>query len=168
MSFLDNLLNRNPTREWRAQPGLDVVLDLDDESFCGIRLGERADRLRKLGPAEDAARARAGSYRYTSRGFYCQEELGRFVEVVLWYAASLEGQAFGGPVRRNGATAVFAPGTTEAELAAHLGKPDERESSAAEEGVSSGSTLTWHLNRTDCVAEFVGEHLDELWLGTRT
>jgi hypothetical protein len=168
VSFLDNLFDRNPTREWRAQPGLELGLDLDDESFCGIRLGERADRIQRLGPAEDAAPARARSYRYTSRGFYCQEEQGRFVEVVLWYAASLDGQAFAGPVRRNGAAAVFGPETTEAELVAHLGQPGERESSEAEEGVSSGATLTWHLNRTDCVAEFISNRLDELWLGTKT
>ena len=168
MRLLDDLLNRNPTRDWRAQPGLAPLLDLDEESFCGIRLGEKADRLQKLGPAEDAATARHGSYRYTSRGFYCDEEQGRFVEVVLWYAASLESQAFTGPVRRNGAAAAFTPVTTEAELVAHLGPPAERKSSEAEDGVSGGASLTWHLNRTDCVAEFIDDHLDELWLGTRT
>ena len=168
MSLLDNLLNRNPTKDWLAQPGLALLLDLDEESFCGIRLGEKADRLQKLGPAEDAAKARLRSYRYTARGFYCEEEQGRFVEVVLWYGASLDGQAFSGPVRRNGAGVVFSPVTTEAELVAHLGPPAEHESSAAEEGVSGGASLTWHLNRTDCVAEFIDDHLDELWLGTKT
>jgi hypothetical protein len=168
MSLLDNLLNRNPTKDWLAQPGLALLLDLDEESFCGIRLGEKADRLQKLGPAEDAAKARLFSYRYTTRGFYCEEEQGRFVEVVLWFAASLEGQAFVGPVRRNGATLVFNPATTEAELVAHLGKPDERESTDAEAEMSGGASLTWHLNRTDCVAEFIDDHLDELWLGTKT
>lgn len=69
MGLLDNLLNRNPTADWRAQPGLALVLDLDEESFCGIRLGEKAERLEKLGPAEDAAKARIRRYRYTSKGF---------------------------------------------------------------------------------------------------
>ncbi|MDP3773212.1 MAG: hypothetical protein Q8Q85_03000 [Gemmatimonadales bacterium] len=166
MSFLDNLLNRNPTREWRAQPGLQLVLDLDDESFCGIRLGERADRLNKLGPAEDAAAARRGSYWYGSRGFLCREEQGRFVELEAVYSGG-EGQPFAGLVRRNGATATLAPQTTEPDLVAHLGKPDERKASEAEEGISSGASLTWHLNRTDCVAEFVDQQLDQLWLGTK-
>jgi len=168
MGLLDNLLNRNPTKDWRAQPGLALVLDLDEESFCGIRLGEKAERLQKLGPAEDAAKARVQSYRYTSRGFYCEEEQGRFVEVVLWYGAALEGQAFAGPVRRTGANVVFGAGTTEAEVVAHLGPPAKRESSDAEEGMSGGASLTWQLNRTDCVAEFISDRLDELWLGTKT
>jgi hypothetical protein len=167
VSFLDNLLDRNPTREWRAQPGLELVLDLDDESFCGIRLGERADRLQKLGRAEDAGAARRHEYRYWSRGFLCREEQGRFVEAEVTYTVGV-GQPFAGPVRRNGATAVFTPDTTEPELVAHLGKPDEREASEAEEGISSGATLTWHLNRTDCVAEFISDRLDQVWLGTRT
>lgn len=167
MSFLDNLLNRNPTREWRAQPGLELVLDLDDESFSGIRLGERADRLQKLGPAEDATAARRGAYRYWSRGFECREEQGRFVEVDAIYTEGV-GRPFAGPVRRNGAAATLTPQTTERELVAHLGQPDERESSEAEEGISSGATLTWHLNRTDCAAEFINEQLDQIWLGTKT
>jgi hypothetical protein len=166
VSFLDNLLDRNPTREWRAQRGLELVLDLDDESFSGIRLGERADRLQKLGPAEDAAAARRGEYRYRSRGFVCREEQGRFVELEALYGVG-EGQPFAGLVRRNGATATLAPQTTEPELVAHLGKPDERDASEAEEGIPSRATLTWHLNRTDCVAEFIDEQLDQLWLGTK-
>ena len=110
MSLLDSLLNRNPTQDWRGQSGLTLVLDLDEESFCGIRLGEKAERLQKLGPAEDAAKARIGTYRYTSHGYYCEEEQGRFAEVVLWYGAALEGQSFSGAVRRNGVAVVFGPG----------------------------------------------------------
>jgi hypothetical protein len=168
MGLLDNLLNRNPTADWRAQPGLALVLDLDEESFCGIRLGEKAERLQKLGPAEDAAKARIFSYRYTSRGFYCEEEQGRFVEVVLWYGAALEGQAYAGPIRRNATPVVFTTATTEAELVALLGQPDERESTDETGTMSGGASLTWHLNRTDCMAEFISDHLDEIWLGTKT
>jgi hypothetical protein len=166
VSFLDNLLNRNPTREWRSQPGLELLLDLDDESFCGIRLGERADRLQKLGPAEDAAAARRGSYWYLSRGFLCREEQGRFVELEVVYSVG-EGQPFAGLVRRNGATATLAPHTTEADLVAHLGQPDERKASEAKQGFPSEAGLTWHLNRTDCVAEFIDQQLDQIWLGTK-
>jgi len=167
MGLLDNLLNRNPTADWRAQPGLALVLDLDEESFCGIRLGEKADRLQKLGPAEDARKARVQkTYNYATRGFSCDEEEGRFVEVTLWYRAALDGQAFTGPVRRNGAAVVFTTETTEAELVAHLGPAGEREPWKDPE--SGGATLTWHLNRTDLVVELLGGRLDEIWLGTRT
>jgi len=166
VSFLDNLLDRNPTREWRAQPGLQLVLDLDDESFCGIRLGERADRLQKLGPADDAAAARRGSYWYGSGGFLCREEKGRFVELEVVYSVG-EGPPFAGLVRRNGATATLAPQTTEQELLAHLGQPDERHASEAKEGFPSEIALTWHLHRTDCVAEFIDEKLDQIWVGTK-
>ena len=31
-----------------------------------------------------------------------------------------------------------------------------------------GYSLTWHLNRTDCMVEFISDRLDEIWLGTKT
>ena len=70
-------------------------------------------------------------------------------------------------MRRKGATATFTPQTAEPEVVALLGNADEREASEAEAGVSSGATLTWHLDRTDCVAEFIDGKLDQVWLGTK-
>ncbi len=166
MGFLDNLLNRNPTADWRPAAGFDLVLDLDDESFCGIRLGERADRLRKFGPADDAAAARNGSYRYLAKGFDCLDEQGRFAEVEIGFGGS-DARPFAGVVRRNGTAATFGPDTGEADLAAHLGKPDERAGSTDDEDGSTWATLTWRLQRTDCVAEYADGRLESLWLGLK-
>ncbi len=167
MGLFDNLLNRNPTRDWHAQPGLELVLDLDDESFCGIRLGERADRLRKLGPSGDARSARLGSYDYTDRGFHCREEGGRFVDVELSFSTEEGHPAFPGAVRRGGRAATLTERTTEVELIALLGEPAGREAREATGGLPAAATLTWRLHRTDCVADFEDRRLDWLWMGTK-
>lgn len=167
MSLLDDLFNKNPTKDWRAQANLALALDLDEESFCGIRLGEKAARLQVFGPAEDAKKARIGMFRYWARGFSLTEEQGRFVDVSCHYQLPGDGY-FTGPVRRNGSAATFTNASTEAEVTAHVGAPDERESDEATEDMSGGAQLTYHLNRTDLVIEFVGGKLDEIWLSTKT
>lgn len=167
MSFLDDLLDRNPTKDWRAQPNLALVLDLDEESFCGIRLGDKAARLQVFGPAEDAKNARVGIYRYWARGFALSKEQGRFVDVTCLYQLP-DDRSFTGPVRRNGRSATFGNASAEADVIALVGAPDERASDEPTEDMSGGAQLTWHLNRTDLVAEFVGGKLDELWLSTKT
>jgi hypothetical protein len=167
MGFLDNLLGRNPTRHWRAAANLDLTLDLDEESFCGVRLGERADRLQRLGPAADAGAARIGEYRYPDRGFTCREEQGRFVEVELAYLIEAPEPNFPGAIRRRGRAATFTDETTEQQLIEHMGRPDERRDQEPEPDLPPQGTLTWHLSRTDCVAELLDGRLGSLWLGTK-
>jgi hypothetical protein len=167
MGLLDNILNRNPTRDWRAARGLELILDLDEESFCGIRLGERADRLQRLGPAADAGAARIGEYRYPDRGFTCREEQGRFVEVELAYLMDAPEPHFKGAIRRRGHTTSFSDETAEHQLVEHLGPPDERKEDEPDPDLPPGATLTWHLSRTDCVAEILDRRLGRLWVGTR-
>jgi len=166
VSFLDTLLNRNPTKLWRARHGLALVLDLDNETFCGVRLGDRADRLEQFGPAEDAKRAREGVLRYDARGFEIWTEENRFTDVMLQYGIALH-TPFAGTVRRRGAEASFTPETTEAELVRFLGAPDEREVTEATDEMSGGVDLAWSLANTDLEADFIDDRLDEIWLTRR-
>jgi len=167
MSILDNLLNRNPTADWRRDSSLALVLDLDEESFCGIRLGERADRLQKLGPASDAAAARAGRYEYAPHGFLCQAEQGRFVEVELAFTPDRGTGRYEGLVKRGGRAQPFSPGASEQDVIALLGEPADRSDEPAGEYLPATSMLNWRLLRTDCSAHFEDARLTEFWLGTK-
>lgn len=42
---------KGPTEKWVRDPSLDLVVDLDVPSLCGVGLGEPVQRLRALGPA---------------------------------------------------------------------------------------------------------------------
>jgi hypothetical protein len=123
VTFFDNLFNRNPTRDWQPQRGLKLVLDLEQETLCGIGFGEVANRLAKLGPAEDARAARAGHYRYPSRGFSITTELGRVVEFELTYYPDA---CYTGEVTLAGRALPLSQSTTQADLMAALGPPAER------------------------------------------
>jgi hypothetical protein len=151
MGLLDNLLNRNPTRDWQPQRGLELVLDLDQETFCGIGFGDPVARLTKLGPAEDARAARVGVYRYPSRGFGIIAEQGRVVEFEVSFFAE---ERYGGAVRISGRAANFGETTTEADVVAALGGPTERKTY----GEPSEQTVTLQYRRTRGIWEF---ELDE-------
>lgn len=165
MGILDRLLGRNPTTDWRPQRGLQLLLDLDNETFCGVGLGERADRLEKLGPAEDARAARNGVYDYTSRGFCITTEAGRVVEFELTYAAGEP--TFAGTVRRHGQPLLLSPETAEQDVIAALGAaPAKRD----QRGNGEDRTVTLHYRgpRADWMIELGAEgRLESLWIGKR-
>lgn len=163
MGFLDDLLNRNPTRDWQPQRGLRLVLDLDQETFCGIGFGDPVSRLTKFGPAEDARVARAGSFRYPSRGFGIVTERGRVVEFELTF---LPEQRYAGEVTVGGRTPEFSNATTEADLITALGPATERET----HGAPPDETLTLRYQRTRGTWDFELDeegHLETLWGGKR-
>jgi len=58
----------NPTRAWRREAGFPLVVDLDAETFCGVRFGGDTAPLRALGPVEFAPGLTIGAYMYFSRG----------------------------------------------------------------------------------------------------
>ncbi|MDQ3439863.1 MAG: hypothetical protein M3478_05885 [Planctomycetota bacterium] len=70
MGLLDVLLNRkNPTYDWVFDPHLELVVDLDDSSFCGGSVGAPLGDLAALGPADDR-RSSTGTLTWNRRGFY--------------------------------------------------------------------------------------------------
>ena len=167
MGLLDNLLNRNPTRDWQPQRGLELVVDLDRESFCGVRLGEKVERLHKFGPTADAASARIGMFNYPTRGFQVSEEQGKFVEVETTFGEGDGARAFAGKVVRRGRSKVFTGENGEADLVQLLGPPSERKERLAEEDSPAGVTMLWRLVNTDFTADFEDGRLSVLWLGTK-
>ena len=54
MGWFDFLFGRpDVAKAWRGRANLDLVLDLDRHTFCGIELGDRVDRISMLGPPEN-------------------------------------------------------------------------------------------------------------------
>lgn len=167
MAFLDKLLGRNPTRNWQPQAGLELVLDLDQETFAGIPLGEKAERIAILGPAPDATSARIGIYNYPDRGFQCSVEQGVFVEVEMAFADGEGAHAFAGAVRRRGRSVVLTGQSTESDLVSLMGKPDKRTDEPADDDIPAHVMLLWNLRGTDASADFEDGTLSLLWLGTK-
>jgi hypothetical protein len=168
MGLLDNLLNRNPTRDWRGQHGLALVLDLDQESFCGIRLGEPAERLEKFGPSADAQSARIGVFNYPDRGFEVSAEQGKFVEIEMAFGEGEGAHPYAGSVVRNGRSVTLTANTAEADLVALLGPAANRTEEAGDEDFPASVVLLWNLVRTDVEATLENGALAVFWVGTKT
>ena len=159
MGLFDKLLNRNPTADWVAARDLVLILDIDQESFCGIAIGDAVARLQKLGPAEVAAAARHGRYRYPSLGFEITTELGRVVEIELVFDPV---ECYGGHVKINGNELPLEGDITEAVIVAAAGPPDERTVSAG-----GDVTLQYRRTRADWRFELSLGTLDRIWGGRR-
>ena len=157
MGFLDNLLNRNPTADWRPQRDLALILDIDQESFCDIAIGDAASRIQKLGPAARAASARNGVYHYPSLGVVLTTEQGRVVEIELAFDPI---EPYRGQVRINGAELPLAGDVTEEAIVAAAGPPDERTTSDGDE-----VTLKYRRTRANWWFELSLGSLDRIWGG---
>jgi hypothetical protein len=76
MWLIDLLLNRkNITFDWIADPKLNLVVDLDESSFCGVPVGRPLKELAGLGPADDR-RGNSGILTWDRRGFYLVRDSG--------------------------------------------------------------------------------------------
>jgi hypothetical protein len=159
MGFLDALLNRNPTADWTPQRDLVLLLDVDQESLCGITIGDAISRVSKLGPAEDARSARHGRYRYPSLGFEITAEQGRVVEVELVFDPV---ECYGGHVTINGNELPLEGDITEQAIVAAAGPPEERKVDAG-----GDVTLQYRRRRADWRFELSGGTLDRIWGGLR-
>lgn len=161
MSFFDKLLNKNPTADWQADKNLVLMLDVEQESLCGITIGDAVNRLTKLGPAEDAATARNGWYRYPSYGFSITCERERVVEVELSFG---EDSCFGGHVAIRGAELPLEGDITEEIIVAAAGAPDER---IVQDGDESSVTLRYKRTKADWQFELEDGKLESIWGGKR-
>jgi hypothetical protein len=58
----------NPTRDWRRDNGLPLVVDCDRGTLCGVALGSPVSELAGLGPVEYVPALREGDHLYNSMG----------------------------------------------------------------------------------------------------
>lgn len=84
--------NPDPSASWVLQPDVPLVFELDTFTFCGVKLGEPADRLSFLGPAEDRALAQEGRLFYYSIGLEVLVEEGHVALYrLIWRDEAAEG-----------------------------------------------------------------------------
>jgi hypothetical protein len=118
----------NPTRDWRREADFPLEVDLDQETFCGVRLGESAAPLRRLGPVEFAPGLRMGSYMYFSQGleYGCDGEL--LESYSVYEAASDDARflPFSGRIRHGGELISLAA-IDPLKAVERFGEPFERE-----------------------------------------
>jgi hypothetical protein len=71
MGILDWLLgNTDPACHWIADSNVPIELDLDKCALCGIRLGDRCERIARLGPPDNPRPSKEEAYHYGKHGFY--------------------------------------------------------------------------------------------------
>jgi hypothetical protein len=132
MGLFDWLLGKDPTEDWPNTPAAPLEYDFDRHALCGVKIGSRAEDFRKLGRAEDTAKARKGTLYYYSRGFYVSLERGHAMDFVLfwsddWSDRSNGPKPFRGKCRVGGREVRLDEDTTEQELVGWLGEPKHRE-----------------------------------------
>jgi hypothetical protein len=115
----------NPTAGWREDPRVPLVLDLDKNSFCGVRLGQPLVGLSHLGPADDSRLARRGLLTYRAQRVYLWAEEERLHSVETSFVDE-RGRPLPEPpvvVRRAGRPLPLKAGMSRDDIIALLGPP---------------------------------------------
>lgn len=53
LTWIAYRLSPNPTRKWVRTPGLELILDLDSNTFCGVGFGRSYEDFSFLGPCDE-------------------------------------------------------------------------------------------------------------------
>ncbi len=129
MSLWDRLFAKSdPTREWTAQPGLKVLLDLDKHTLCGIRLGDPVDRVSRLGTPDNLRPTKYEDYAYDTLGFDIGAREGMVTGFTLLFDPEAAGfeedvRPFGGGVRWRGESCKLSSDTRAAQFIERFGEP---------------------------------------------
>lgn len=131
MGLFDFLLGGDITRDWVAEPNVELEFNFDEFSLCGVRLGDRAEQLSQLGPVEDPRAVRKGSLRYFSLGLELEVQHDLIEAIVLVWAWPNDFdsayQSFLGICKHHGRIWPLHRETTFLDFTAHFGEPDRRE-----------------------------------------
>lgn len=139
MGLFDVFRGRDPSEDWRREPDLRLEFDLSAASLCGIRLGDPADRLSKLGAPDNRHAHRDGFYEYVRDGFSVDAEEGVVTCFALcWNPPDRPRYAeFAGRVLFRGRPADVGPRMSEADFVGLVGEPWWRDEDDDE-------MLLWH------------------------
>jgi hypothetical protein len=119
---MDWLLGRrDPSTEWKADPGRALELDLETSSLCGVAIGESVERFAFLGPPDNPWPSRGGDYGWHGRGFEIQSEDGRWDCLILHWPR--DGSPFAGRVFWRGKPLALSTKTRREELTRLIGPP---------------------------------------------
>lgn len=70
MGLFDDMFGApDPTRHWQGTGGLVPDVDFSTHALCGVKIGDPAAWLTKLGRCEDQAAAKEGEFRWYTKGF---------------------------------------------------------------------------------------------------
>jgi hypothetical protein len=131
--MFDWLLGKDPTEDWPPAPTVPLEYDFDKQALCGVRIGSPVEDFRKLGRAQDTAKARKSAMLcYYSLGFYIGLEAGHGMDFCLhwtddWSDPSNGPKPFNGKCRIGGREVRLDERTTERDLVGWFGQPAHRE-----------------------------------------
>jgi hypothetical protein len=127
VGLLDFLFNSSyPTSDWSAFDDRKLRFDFDKNALCEVAIGDRMERLRFLGPAEDAkAASNYESLLYYSKGLFVTLDNETIVGYVIFFQDVCENKyaPFAGTCLANGRQIELSRETTEAQLLDLWGEP---------------------------------------------
>jgi hypothetical protein len=113
----------DPAGAWKALPGLRPECILDDASFGGLRLGEKAELVSRFGPPENPRPSREGRYDYPSKGFEIDATEGRIDCFLFRWDAMDPARHFHGSFLWKGSPLRLDASTSEGEVRSAFGEP---------------------------------------------
>lgn len=125
MGFVERIPGgKDPDSDWARDVDLDLVVDLDNHTFCGIRLGDQPEAVAKLG-SPDAFNEQTGAYQYPSDGFDVEITNGVIDCFFLTWGAPDRGayKPFEGGFIHKGEPVELGAATREADFTARFGDP---------------------------------------------
>jgi hypothetical protein len=141
----------DPAREWKALAGLRPECILDEPSFGGLRMGDPADSISRLGPPENPRPTRDGMYDYPSRGFEIDTTDGRIDCFLFRWDAQDPAKHFKGDFLWKGAPLKLDGSTREVDLRSFFGEPYWIDDDLGERLFFyefGGGTLEWQVELT--------------------
>jgi hypothetical protein len=143
---------RDPASLWVAEPGLKIEIDLEEASFCGVRLGSRASSLSKLGPPTNSHPTKKGIYSWEPLAFdaYASEEILDYFCVMISPFEWDPLPGFPGRILRAGKPLELGPASRVEDLVRVLGEPwhiydDEEDPDIPRTLYYETRTLEWEI-----------------------
>lgn len=166
MGLLDRLFgNRHPALQWQAAPDLQIALEMSVPALCGIRFGDHADRVARLGPPDEVIgkEGECESFIYTRLGLQIDasersvDSWGVYFEPAEYQAQMA---AFKGFVSDRDQALSLSPATTLRDFKKHFGEPYWEDVDEVE------NLLFYEFGQIEWQVEFKQERLTVITMAT--
>ena len=131
MGLLGFIFGKDLTRDWVANRGLRLEIDLGRLTLCGVAVDARIEQLEGLGPAENRSAARSGKLCYYSKGLQIDVKDGLLDGfTVYWDEPGY--RPWPGTALYDGSPVPLDHDTTPEKFIELAGEPDDREDDEAD------------------------------------
>ena len=159
MGLLSFIFGKDVTRDWMANRGMRLEIDLGRLTLCSVAIDAQIELLAGLGPAENRRAARSGKLHYYSKGLQIEVQDGLLNGfTVYWDEPGY--RPWSGMSIYEGSPIPLDAGTTPEKLIELAGEPGEREDDEV------GTSLEYFRDDDWCDIQFdIDGHLKAIFFG---